>query len=156
MRLKSTEASPTLAVYRKAVLAILTIGLVGTALELLLLAHTEGVLQLLPLALIGVSLPALVLAALQANAVSIRLFQGVMVLFVACGVAGVYLHYRANLGYEQESNPGAAAKELYRVALMGATPALAPGTMVQLGLLGFLFAFRHPGLRSSAEDVKST
>jgi hypothetical protein len=29
---------------------------------------------------------------------------------------------------------------------MGATPLLAPGIMLQLGLVGLLFTFRHPAL----------
>ena len=34
--------------------------------------------------------------------------------------------------------------------LTGATPALAPGAMVQLGLIGLAYTFRHPALRSAA------
>jgi len=30
---------------------------------------------------------------------------------------------------------------LFREAMMGATPALAPGAMIQIGLIGLLYAF---------------
>jgi hypothetical protein len=39
--------------------------------------------------------------------------------------------------------------ELFRDAMMGATPALAPGSMTQLGLLGLIYAYRHPRLQDA-------
>jgi hypothetical protein len=33
-----------------------------------------------------------------------------------------------------------------------APPALAPASMIQLGLLGLLYTYRHPSLRSTALD----
>ena len=36
-------------------------------------------------------------------------------------------------------------------ALRGATPALAPGALAQLGLLGLLYTYRHPALTHTRE-----
>jgi hypothetical protein len=54
---------------------------------------------------------------------------------------GVFLHYRGNVEFELEQSPRATRWALFREAMMGATPALAPGVMVQIGLLGLLYAF---------------
>jgi hypothetical protein len=64
-----------------------------------------------------------------------------MTLSVVSGLLGVFLHYRGNVEFELEHNPRATGWALFREAMMGATPALAPGVMVQIGLLGLLYAF---------------
>jgi hypothetical protein len=69
-----------------------------------------------------------------------------MLLFVAGGIAGTLLHYRGNVEFEEEMHPGGTRWELFRGAIQGATPALAPGTMVLLGAIGLLYAYRHPAL----------
>ena len=46
----------TLQMLRRFLLVILTIGMVGTAVELLLLKHNEGKIQLVPLVLLGAGL----------------------------------------------------------------------------------------------------
>jgi hypothetical protein len=43
-------------------------------------------------------------------------------------------------------NPSAAGTDLIWESLTGAMPALAPGTMFQLGLVGLLYTYGHPGL----------
>ena len=70
-----------------------------------------------------------------------------MAAFVIAGVAGVILHYRGNAEFELEMHPAVRGFDLFRDAMMGATPALAPGTMAQLGLLGLASTYRHPRLR---------
>jgi hypothetical protein len=69
-----------------------------------------------------------------------------MLLFLVAGGAGVILHYRGNTEFERERDPVIAGWDLFRRALQGATPALAPGTMVLLGSIGLLYAYRHPAL----------
>jgi len=51
--------------------------------------------------------------------------------------------------------PSLGGSELYMKALMGATPLLAPGTMIQLGLVGLAFAFRHPAFAGSDPNTHS-
>jgi hypothetical protein len=70
-----------------------------------------------------------------------------MGLYVAAGVLGVYLHLRGNFEFERERDPSLGGSALLWEAMRGATPALAPGALAQLGLVGLAFAFRHPALR---------
>jgi hypothetical protein len=64
---------------------------------------------------------------------------------------GMGLHQSANAEFEQEMDPSLTGMKLFRESLSGATPALAPGTMIQLGLIGLVYAYRHP--RGSADSI---
>jgi hypothetical protein len=74
-----------------------------------------------------------------------------MVACVIAGCVGLVLHYKGNVEFELEMYPSMAGGELVWKALTGATPALAPGTMVQLGLVGLAFTYRHPALRPGGQ-----
>jgi len=141
---------------RAALLALFVFGAAGTATELLLLEHTEKLAQWVPLTAIATSLAVLAAHALARHQVTVRAFQGLMVLFLAAGAAGVVLHYRGNAEFERERDPGIAGSDLFRHAMMGATPALAPGTMVLLGAVGLLYAYRHPALSRPRGPASST
>ena len=146
----------TLEVLRRWLLIALVLGLVGTQAELLLLKHVDGVWQLVPVALIGLSLIAIGWYALAKSATSIRMLQLVMMLFLVSGGTGTIQHFRGNVEHERESDPSLSGPELYKRAMMGSTPALAPGTMIQLGLIGLLFTFRHPTLVPKQNEDPST
>jgi hypothetical protein len=139
MQSRSTEE-----LIRSALLLILAIGLVGTEVELLLLKHFDGVWQLIPVVLIGIAILATLWFALSKRATALRALELTMLVFVASGALGVVQHFNGNIEYAKDSNPSLAGAELYKEAVMGSTPTLAPGTMVQLGLVGLLLAFRHP------------
>ena len=124
---------------RRVLAALFALGSLGTATELVLMEHTEGVWQNLPLVLIagaGLAMPAL---AIWPGRAQLRSLQIVLSLFVVSGVAGILLHYRGNSEFERELNPDAAGIELFWQSMKGATPALAPGTMILLGALGFVY-----------------
>lgn len=138
----------TLDTVRRVLLAILIIGLVGTATELLLLDHDEEAIQFVPLALILVAFAAIAWHALSQGAASLRVFRTVMVLFIVAGGLGVVLHYRANVDFQREVDPSIAGRALIVKAMKAkAPPALAPGTMSQLGLIGLAYAYRYPSRR---------
>jgi hypothetical protein len=138
----------TLDVIRRVLLAILLIGLAGTATELLLLKHDEDPAQFIPLALIGIAFGAIGWHALDRGTASLRLFRTTMVLFIVAGAVGVYLHYRANVEFQREVDPAIAGRELLVKAVTAKTPpALAPGSMSQLGLIGLAYAYRYPARR---------
>lgn len=136
-------------VFRLGLLAILILGTAGTVVELLLLKHTDGFWQVVPLGLLGVALAVLVAHAIAAGAATVRALQGVMLLFLVSGAAGMFLHYRGNVEWELERMASLSGFDLFKHAVMGATPTLAPGTMVQLGLVGLLYTYRHPAIRRS-------
>jgi hypothetical protein len=129
---------------RLLLLGILSVGLAGTAGELVLLEHTESVWQLIPLVLIPAALVALVAFAFFPGRVTLRAFQAAAALLVVAGGLGLWLHYQGNAEFELEMAPTLSGMALFTKALMGATPALAPGSMAQLGLVGLAATFRHP------------
>lgn len=134
---------------RRTLLGLFVFGSLGTGTELLLLEHTEKRWQPVPLVLLALGLVLLAAQLLASSRVFARLFQGAMLLFLAGGVAGTLLHFRGNVEFEQEMHPDGTRWELFRGAIQGATPALAPGTMILLGVIGLLYAYRHPVLDES-------
>jgi len=125
---------------RRILLALLLLGITGTGAELLLLEHTDGFWQMLPVCLLGGSLVLLAWHAVHEGSASVRLVQATMILFVISGFVGLAQHFRGNMEFELEMHPGASGFGLVWSTLKGATPALAPGTMIQLGLLGLIYA----------------
>ena len=142
----------TVEVFRKVLLAILIFGLIGTEVELLLLEHTDGYWQLTPVVVVAIGLAAVGWWLGSRGGASLRALRLVMLLFIVCGGAGTILHYNGNVEFELEMMPGLRGLELFGKAMMGATPALAPGVMIQLGLIGWLYTFRHPTLTRSSES----
>ena len=132
---------------RRLLLGLLVLGLMGVGGELLLLQHHEDIWQLVPLILIAMALAASVWHLFRQDAASVRALQIIMALFVAAGALGVVLHYRASMEYQLESNPSMSGLRLFsKVIRAKAPPALAPGAMVQLGLLGLIYTYRHAAL----------
>lgn len=141
-----TAAKPTVSVLRGAILAILVIVLIGTEVELFLLKHTEDPWQLVPVVIIPLTLLLLAWHGLSSGTAALRTLQVLMLASFVAGAIGVIQHYRANLLDAGESDPSLSGRALYIEAIEGSIPALAPGTMVQIALLGLAFAFRHPRL----------
>ena len=136
---RSSEA--LLAVVRRVLAVILALAMAGILVELLLIEHFEDTWQLVPLLLLGLGLVALAWHTVAPTRPSVRAFGILMSLFIVAGFIGFYLHYAGNVEFELEQNPNAARWVLFREAMMGATPALAPGAMIQIGLIGLLYAF---------------
>lgn len=59
-------------------------------------------------------------------------------LTMMAGVLGVFLHLKSNWEFESEMYTGLGIGELFIRSLSGAIPALAPGTLIPIGLMGFL------------------
>ena len=133
-------------VIRQILLATLAIGVVGTAIELVLLEHYESWNQRIPLGLLGCAALVLVWHGIDRGPAPVHTLQVLMLVFVLAGMLGVYLHYSGNREFELEMYPTMSGMELFRKTMMGATPALAPGTMIQLALVGLAYTFRHPRL----------
>ncbi len=131
---------------RRLLLLVVVFGIFGLAAELYLLEHTETIWQWSPFVVLGLGFLSALLLAARPNRFTVRTFQAVMTLFVATGIAGLYLHYDGNAAFELEMDESLQGLGLLWNALRGATPALAPGALVQLGLLGLIQAYRHPAL----------
>ena len=146
--------SPTLAALRWLLLGVLTVGMVGTGTDLLLLDHYEDVWQMPPLLLIVAGLCTVAWIAARGGRASVEALRWTMWLFVAAGVIGVALHFNGNREFQKEIDPTLQGWPLFvKVMTAKAPPALAPGSMVQLGLIGLLFTYKHPaGRRSGGEE----
>jgi hypothetical protein len=141
---------------RRLLLATLTFGIVGVSVELLLIGHTEKRMQLVPLAALGLGFLAIVAWVLVGRRWGVHSLRVTMALFVVTGVLGLYNHYRGNVEFELELYPTIGGWELFYKAITGATPALAPGTMVLLGLVGLAYCYRHPMLQSASPDAPTS
>ena len=136
---------------RTLLLVTLLVSLVGTTVELLLLEHFDDVWQWTPIVLLIGALLILGWHALERGPTSLNVFRAMMVLSVASGFIGVLLHYRGNVEFELEMYPDLTGWKLFKESMMGATPALAPGAMMQLGLIGLAWTFRHPVFKSQTD-----
>jgi hypothetical protein len=127
---------------RRWILAILVLGLVGTVTELVLLEHYEQPLQFVPLVLIVAAVCVLWWELRRHDLASRRATQIVMALFVLAGFVGFAAHFRGSAEYQLELNPDMSNWELLEKILRAkAPPLLAPGMMLQLGLLGLAYVF---------------
>jgi cation transport ATPase len=141
------EEGRTISIIRAMLLTIFILGSVGSGAELLLLNHFESLLQWIPLLLILFSFVIVGWHAVRRTPASTRAIQGTMVAFFAAGLAGFYFHYQGSAEFKLESNPSLAGWRLFWEAIRGkAPPALAPGVMIQLGLIGLAYTYRHPAL----------
>lgn len=146
----------TISKLRGFLLVILVLCMLGTGAELLLVGHTEEVWQWVPLVLISICLVVLGWHAINRRAASIRVLQGVMVLFMIGGVAGFVLHAQAKMEFQREGNPSLSGAKLFWKAMRSISPpALAPGMLIQMGLLGLAYAYRHPALSARAGNPSS-
>ncbi len=139
----SQDAIPIL---RRGILALLALGAMGVITELILLGHYGGPAQFVPLALLALTMATTLWHWIDGGRRSLRAFQVVMLLMVVAGTVGIGLHLRENVATELELNPGSSGFAFWLEVVRGDLPTLAPGTLVQFGLLGLLYAYRHPAL----------
>ena len=141
---------PMMQTVRRALLALLVVFMLGTGLDLMLLDHHEDAWQLVPLALLAAGLVVSVWT-LSGREGAITAMRLVMVLFVAAGFLGITLHYLGNRDFQLEMDPAAAGWPLFlKVVTAKSPPALAPASMVMMGLLGLIYTYQHPALRRIA------
>jgi predicted membrane channel-forming protein YqfA (hemolysin III family) len=139
---------------RRWVLGLLVLGLVGTVTELLLLGHYEQPMQLVPIVLIAIALAVVVWHVLRHDTASLRTLQVVMALFVLAGFAGVAAHFHGSVEFQLDLNPDMSTWELVEKVLRAkAPPVLAPGMMLQFGLLGLAYAYSDARYRPRVQRL---
>ena len=145
-----TAGTRRIELLRRWILIILVLGLLGTVTELMLLEHYEQPLQFVPLALIVAALGVLWWEVRRHDLASRRATQIVMALFVLAGFVGFAAHFQGSAEYQLELNPDMSNWELLEKILRAKTPPLlAPGMMLQLGLLGLAYVFSDSRFRRS-------
>ena len=129
-------------------LILFAFGALGTLAELLLLEHHEEWRQWLPMLALGLGVGAALWAGLARSRGSVLALRAAAAVLIAVGTAGLVLHYQGNAEFELEMMPSLAGFSLFWESLHGATPALAPGAIIWLGLVGLTSTYRHPALVS--------
>jgi hypothetical protein len=121
-------------------LGVLLLGLLGTGTELALLSHYEQPLQLVPVVLMVLALATLVWHAADRGRISLNAMLILMILFVLAGFAGFFAHFQGSAEFQLELDPSMSRRDLVvKVLQAKAPPLLAPGMMIQLGLLGLAY-----------------
>lgn len=138
----------TLQRLRSLLLGLVLLGAVGLLVELALLEHWEVGTQRLPLVLLLLTVAGALASLLRPGPRVLTAFRAALALVVVSGLVGTVFHFRSNAQLEMELAPDRPTGQIIRAALGGGTPTLAPGAMVQLGLLGLLALYRHPGRRA--------
>ena len=130
---------------RRFMLAILALAVTGTFVDLVLLNHYEDAWQLIPLGLLGLAALTLVWHAIRGSAISLRAFQMMMVFLVVGSITGVILHSQASADFQQEMDATISGWRLAWIVLHSvAPPTLAPAGLMQMGLIGLAYTYRHP------------
>lgn len=124
--------------YRLALLIFLFFH-VGLVLELLLIGHYDSFWQYFPL--ISLGLGVISILPVVKSLVIVKLFYLVTIL---TGVLGVFLHLKSNWEFILEVYQDIECYKLISKSFTGAIPALAPGTLIPIGLLGFLLLHLKP------------
>lgn len=135
-------------------LVIILLSVLAAGAELLLVSHHEDIWQSIPLALLGLSLGffSLGIAASPSRGM-LRAWQALMAAYVLSGFLGLGLHWKGKLEFKREANPSAGDLQLLWEAMQTQSPpTLAPGMMIQIGLLGLLYAYRHPVLMRAGQN----
>src|SRR5262249_55221150 len=129
------------------ILVVLVLGLLGTVTELVLLSHYEQPVQLVPVVLIVLALVVLVWHAIGRSTASLRVLLGLMEL---CVLAGFAAHFHGAAEFQLDLEPSLSTWELVeKVMRAKAPPLLAPGMMMQLGLLGLAYVYSDSRYRRS-------
>ena len=133
---------------RLGMLALVALGTLAMLTDLLLIGHLEDPNQLIPLGVGGVGLVVALWAGVFPGVGALRVLQFVMLIYVGTGIVGMTLHAQANAEFQREVDAAISGLDLmWKVLGAKAPPSLSPGLLVQLGLLGLLFTYKHPALK---------
>lgn len=131
-----------LVIIRRVILGVLVLGMSGLLAELALIAHYEDVTQWIPIALLAAGLVVVAADLVLARGWTQLLIQLTMVLVVAAGLLGIYFHFQGSREFQLEMDPQMRGTALiWHVLRAKSPPTLAPGSMIQLGVLGLGYAY---------------
>ncbi|MYI42799.1 MAG: hypothetical protein F4113_02590 [Rhodothermaceae bacterium] len=124
--------------------AVLVLALAGTVTELGLLGHFEDPWQWAPIVVLTLCLSLTLTHFFAPRPLIRKLFRISMILCVLTGITGLFLHLKGNFEFELEMYKNLSFFSLLWRSLRGALPALAPGSMIYIGLLGLITALIQP------------
>jgi hypothetical protein len=141
---------------RRLMLILLIVAMIGTAADLALLDHYEDFWQIVPLGVLALGLMSVAAAATKGGAGTVMLMRVTMALFIGAGLLGMGLHYIGNNEFQLEMDPSLHGWSLFMKSITSkAPPALAPAAMIQMGLLGLLYTYKHPALGDPLQGAGS-
>jgi hypothetical protein len=141
---------------RRLMLILLAAAMIGTAADLALLDHYEDFWQIVPLGVLALGLLSVAAAATKGGAGTVLLMRVTMALFIAAGLLGMGLHYIGNSEFQLETDPSLHGWSLFMKSVTSkAPPALAPAAMIQMGLLGLLYTYKHPAVGDPLQGAGS-
>jgi hypothetical protein len=127
---------------RTVMLTVLALGMGGLLAELSLIAHYADLTQSIPIALLAAGLVVIFIDLGAPRRGTRRLIQVVMAALVAAGALGIYFHFQGSREFQIEMDPQMRGTQLvWHVLRAKSPPTLAPGSMVQLGILGLGYAY---------------
>ena len=135
----------TLRGVRLLILVAISAALIVTEAELLFVRHTgtnNG--QVIAVVLVGLGLITVTCHAILRNTSSIVVFRFTMYLFLIFGIDGFLTHYHRAVQAALKSQPTLVGMPLLHATLSGKIPLLAPGMLIEIGLLGLIYTFQHP------------
>lgn len=135
---KEPTTAGALVALRRMLLALLIFGAAGLLVELALLEHWGEVRQWGPMVLLATAIPLASLIFVRCPRRVLIALRVTMLMMIGAGLLGTWFHFEGNLAFERELYPTHDLLPLLIEAIKGATPTLAPGALIQLGLLGLL------------------
>ena len=141
----NSSDAETLQIVRRWVLAAIAAALIATEAELIFVRHfgnNNG--QMIAVVLTSMGLISVGWHAIARDTMSIVVFRFLMYLFLVFGIDGLIVHYNFAAQAALKSHPALAGLPLLYATLSGDIPLLAPGMLIQVGLLGLLYTFHHP------------
>ena len=131
-----------LVIIRRVILIVLMMGMAGLLAELALIAHYEDMAQWIPIALLAFGLLAVAADLALSKSWTQLVIQLTMVLMIGAGVLGIYFHFHGSREFQLEMDPQMRGTTLmWHVLRAKSPPTLAPGSMMQLGILGLGYAY---------------
>lgn len=134
----------------RALTGLFLVGCAGALSELLLTGHYEGWEQWIPLALLSLGLALGVLWFRTGKEAARRGLLALGWALSGGGIVGSILHLKGNREFELEMYPDLSGLDLVVESITGATPALAPGALILLGLLAVLVTHKRFSVSNTA------
>ncbi|NOT44967.1 MAG: hypothetical protein HOP14_10240 [Acidobacteria bacterium] len=135
------QAPSRLGVVRRLLAVPLMVGTTGLIAELLLIGHIDTRWQRVPLVLLVAALAVVALHVVRPRRAVRRLLQAVMLACLSSGTIGIGLHYSANEREVMVADPRVEGWERVTRSARGTMPALAPGSLSLLGLVGLIYGW---------------
>lgn len=140
---------------RRFLLAMASLLLLGTLVELLLIKHWDEPLQLVPFILSAVGLAGVVWAWVKSERGPLLALRGLMIPLALGSLVGVFVHVSSNIEIYTETHANAGTLAVIAAGLGGHNPLVAPGMLALAGILAAAATYGHPALAQSSAARQS-